>query len=83
MLNLKISELITQFLNYAFQGAKAQDNQNVLIPMGTGETLNVPLGGDENAAAHLDDEQVQRLEELQRSLANMLKMRKEADNLSG
>jgi len=65
------------------KGVKAQDNQNVLIPMGTGETLNVPLGGDENAAAHLDDEQVQRLEELQRSLANMLKMRKEADDLSG
>ena len=55
----------------------------MLIPMGSGETLNVPLGGDENAAAHLDDEQVERLEELQRSLANMLKMRKEVDGLCG
>jgi len=61
---------------------KAQQSQDVLIPMGSGETLNLPLGGDENAAAHLDDEQVEKLEELQRSLATMLKMRKEAESVS-
>ena len=44
--------------------------------------MNLPLGGEEIVGAHLDDEQVERLEELQRSLANMLKTRKEADGFS-
>jgi len=56
---------------------KSQEN-NALIPLGGGETLNVPMGVTlESGVAHLDDEQIERLEELQRSLAKMLKMKKQ------
>ena len=62
--------------------SKAHEHQAALIPLGGGETLNVPLGGEQSAdmAQHLDDEQ---LDELQRSLANMLKMRRQAESATG
>jgi len=61
--------------------SKSQEN-NALIPLGGGETLNIPLGVDlESSVGHLDDEQLERLGELQKSLANMLKMKNQASEL--
>merc|ERR1712013_894060 len=62
--------------------ANAESEQAVLVPIGKGETLCVPMGQDmDNMADHLDQEQIDRLEELQKSLANMLKSRREAETL--
>jgi len=63
--------------------SKAHEHQAALIPLGGGETLNVPLGGEQSAdmAQHLDEEQLDKLDELQRSLANMLKMRRQAESV--
>merc|ERR1712013_355944 len=62
--------------------AKAESEQAVLVPIGKGETLCVPMGQDmDNMADHLDQEQIDRLEELQKSLATMLKSRREAETL--
>merc|ERR1711915_1070078 len=61
--------------------SKAQEN-NALIPLGDGETLNIPLGVElEQSMEHLDEKQVKRLEELQESLANMLKMKNQVSEL--
>jgi len=63
---------------------KADDDQAMIVPLGKGETLNVPLGHNNSTnLEHLDEEQINKLEEIQRSLANMLKARREADNISG
>jgi len=63
---------------------KAEAAEALLVPLGKGETLNVPLGHDTNTnLEHLDQEQINKLEEIQRSLANMLRARREADNISG
>ena len=60
---------------------KSQEN-NVLIPLGGGNTLNIPLGADlEPSVEHLDDQQLERLGELHKSLANMLEMKKQASEL--
>ena len=49
-----------------------------------GETFNLPVDGDQDFnVAHLDDYQWDRLDKLQKSLANMLKMRMEAESVSG
>eukprot|EP00092_Neocalanus_flemingeri_P014425 GFUD01015560.1.p1 GENE.GFUD01015560.1~~GFUD01015560.1.p1 ORF type:complete len:310 (+),score=74.80 GFUD01015560.1:97-1026(+) len=71
-------------LNPKSKAARAQESQAVLIPLGGGETLNIPLGGtQEMDSAHLDDDQIDRLEELQKSLANMLKMRRQVESSGG
>jgi len=63
---------------------KSDSEQALRVPLGKGETLNVPLGHDTNTnLQHLDEEQLNKLEEIQRSLANMLKARREADSISG
>jgi len=59
---------------------KAEDENALMVPLGKGETLSVPLGNDTDANLdHLDQEQLDKLKEIQRSLATMLKARKEAD----
>jgi len=64
--------------------SKATKNEALTVPLGKGETLNVPLGHDADTnLQHLDEEQLNKLEEIQRSLANMLKARREADSISG
>jgi len=67
------------------KAAKAQESQAALIPLGGGETLNLPVDGDQQdfSVAHLDEEQWDRLDKLQKSLANMMKMRQEAESASG
>jgi len=66
------------------KAAKAQENNAALIPLGGGETLNLPVDGDQDFnVAHLDEEQWDRLGKLQASLANMMKMRMEAESVSG
>lgn len=67
------------------RASKLADSEQVLpVPLGKGQTLNVPLGHDTNTnLEHLDEEQLNKLEEIQRSLANMLKARREADSISG
>lgn len=66
------------------KAAKAQENNTALIPLGGGEMLNIPVDGDQGLdGAHLDDEQWDRLVKLQASLANMVKMRQEAEGASG
>ena len=50
----------------------------MLVPLGKGETLCVPMGQDmNNMIDHLDQEQVVRLDELQKSIANMIRSRRE------
>jgi len=64
------------------RATKANDEQSVLVPLGKGETLCVPMGQDVDAVVdHLDQEQIERLEELQQSLAIMLKSRREEETL--
>eukprot|EP00092_Neocalanus_flemingeri_P039308 GFUD01042794.1.p1 GENE.GFUD01042794.1~~GFUD01042794.1.p1 ORF type:complete len:311 (+),score=90.22 GFUD01042794.1:101-1033(+) len=71
-------------LNPKSKAARAQESQAALIPLGGGETLNIPLGGtQEMDTAHLDDDQLARLEELQKSLTNMLKMRRQVESSGG
>ena len=48
-----------------------------------GGTLNVPIVDGEVDGGYLDDEQLEKLDALQKSLANMVKARREADNGSG
>ena len=53
-----------------------------MIPLGGGNTLNIPLGADlEPSVEKLDDQQLERLGELHKSLANMLEMKKQASEL--
>jgi len=64
------------------RATKAETEQAVLVPLGKGETLCVPMGQDTaNMVDHLDQKQIERLEELQKSLANMLQSRREAETL--
>jgi len=57
---------------------KSQEN-NALIQLGGGETLNIPLGVVlAPSVEYLDDQQLERLGELQQSLANMLKVKNQA-----
>ena len=60
------------------KATKADSEQAVLVPLGKGETLCVPMGQDmNNMIDHLDQEQVVRLDELQKSIANMIRSRRE------
>jgi len=60
------------------KATKAASEQAVLVPLGKGETLCVPIGQDTtNMIDHLDQEQVERLDELQKSIANMIQSRRE------
>ena len=60
------------------QATKAASEHAVLVPLGKGETLCVPIGQDTtNMIDHLDQEQVERLDELQKSIANMIQSRRE------
>ena len=53
-----------------------------MIPLGGGEMLNVPLGVDlEPSMEYLDDQQLERLGDLQKSLANMLKIKNQASEV--
>lgn len=57
-------------------GRSKNGDQNALIPLGGGNTLNVPISeADINMAVDLDNEQIAKLDQLHRSLGNMLKMR--------
>merc|ERR1712098_764539 len=63
------------------RAAKAEADQAVLVPIGKGETLSVPVGQDlSNVVDHLDQEQINKLEEPQKSLASMLQSAHEAEN---
>jgi len=63
------------------RAAKAEADQAVLVPIGNGKTLSVPVGQNlSNVVDHLDQEQINKLEELQKSLANILQSRHEAEN---
>lgn len=60
------------------KAAKEIHEQNALIPLGDGNTLNVPITQDGlgvEMAMDLDNGQMAKIEELHRSLGNMLKMR--------
>jgi len=60
---------------------KAEEEQAVLVPVGKGETLCVPIGEDmDTRVDHLDQDQLDRLQELQQSLAIMLKSRREEES---
>ena len=60
------------------KATKADSEQAVLVPLGKGETLCVPIGQDTtNMIDHLDQEQIGRLDELQKSIANMIQSRRE------
>jgi len=62
------------------KATKAEQEQAVLVPLGKGETLCVPMGQDmDTVVDHLDQAQLDKLEELQQSLANMLKSRREEE----
>jgi len=63
------------------RAAKAEAEQAILVPIGNGKTLSVPVGEDMSTEVdHLDEEQINKLEELQKSLANMLQSRNESEN---
>lgn len=58
------------------KAAKVMKENNASIPLGGGETLNLPLGADGAVnMVDLDNEQAARLEELHRNLGNMLRLR--------
>lgn len=63
------------------KAAQAEAKQNALIPLGKGQTLNVPMNPDSARAQldgfDLDDEAMSKLAEIHASLGNMLKMREE------
>ena len=64
-----------------FKVPESQKN-NALIPLVNGETLNIPLGVDlEPSMDYLDEQQREKLGELQKSLASMLKMKNQASGL--
>jgi len=66
------------------KAGKAQVSNSAFIPLGGGETLNVPLdGGIGFSVDHLDEDQLDKLQELQKSLNIMFKMRREVDSASG
>ena len=52
-------------------------SQNALIPLGGGSTLNMPLADDgaDMMAVDLDAEQLARLEQLQKNIGNLLRMK--------
>jgi len=61
-------------------GGKGSADMTALIPLGDGNTLNVPIpeggaNGDVDVAVDLDMQQMAKLEKLHKSLGNMLKMR--------
>ena len=61
-----------------FQVGKELSTQNALIPLGGGNTLNMPLEETElgiDLTAELDSEQMARLELLHKNIGNMLKMK--------
>ena len=43
----------------------------------------MPLDGIGSSVDHLDEDQLDKLQELQKNLVNMLKMRREVDSASG
>jgi hypothetical protein len=60
------------------KAGKELSNQNALIPLGGGNTLNMPLEETDlgiDLTAELDNEQMARLELLHRNIGNMLKMK--------
>ena len=66
------------------QAGKEISHQNALIPLGGGNTLNMPLEETDlgmDLTAELDSEQMARLELLHRNIGNMLKM-KAAGNMT-
>jgi len=63
------------------KATRAEQEQAVLVPLGNGETLCVPMGQDVDTVNHLDQDQLDKLEELQQSLANMLKSRREEESV--
>ena len=66
--------LITQ------QAAQAQAAQNALIPLGNGQTLNLPTGPDSGQldGVDLDDEAMSKLAAIHASLGHMLKIRNQS-----
>jgi len=66
------------------KASKAPANVFDQVTLAGGSTLNVPLVEDGGVdPAYLDDEQLDKLDALQKSLANMVRARREADNGSG
>merc|ERR1719411_349835 len=66
------------------KAGKEISHQNALIPLGGGNTLNMPLEETDlgmDLTAELDSEQMARLELLHRNIGNMLKM-KAAGNMT-
>ena len=66
-------------LNHALQAGKNLTQNNVAVPLGGGETLNIPLGADGALpGVVLDDDQARRIRELRACLDNMLEAREQA-----
>ena len=62
---------VNKILYFIILSFLSQEN-NALIPLDGGGTLNIPLGVElEQSMEHLDEKQVKRLEEFQESLANI------------
>jgi len=58
------------------KAAKAEASNNALIPLGNGQTLNVPMGQEGDLEGfELDDDARVKLEAIHASLGNMLKIR--------
>merc|ERR1711971_777405 len=70
--------LQTPMVSARTKAGKELSNQNALIPLGGGNTLNMPLEETDlgiDLTAELDNEQMTRLELLHRNIGNMLKMK--------
>jgi len=67
-----------------FKGSGKKEVETAEIPLGGGTTLNVPITEDSQGIVmpvDLDPEQLGKIQELHKSLGNMLKMRDQAEDL--
>jgi len=71
------------------KAAKAEAANNALIPLGKGQTLNLPIAAEGGGGAldgfegELDDEAMDKLAAIHASLGNMLKLRAQASSSAG
>lgn len=71
------------------KAAKAEAANNALIPLGKGQTLNLPIGGQGGGGGldvfegELDDEAMDKLAAIHASLGNMLKLRAQSSSSTG
>jgi len=72
------------------KAAKAEAANNALIPLGKGQTLNLPIGSESGGGialdgfeGELDDEAMDKLAAIHASLGNMLKLRAQSSSSTG